>query len=82
MKMDCDEARILLHALIDGELDAGNAREVEAHIAGCPNCATELREFREFRQAMLPASLRHMAPGGLRQRIRSEERRVGKECRL
>ena len=33
--MNCDEANILLHALIDGELDAGHAREVETHIAGC-----------------------------------------------
>jgi len=33
--MTCDEAEILLHALIDGELDAGHAREVEDHIAGC-----------------------------------------------
>ena len=28
--MNCDEAEILLHALIDGELDASHAREVEA----------------------------------------------------
>src|SRR5436189_2345420 len=69
MKMDCDEARVLLHALIDGELDAGNAREVEAHIAACPNCAVQLREFREFRKAMLPAGLRHTAPARLRQSI-------------
>ena len=27
--MTCDEAEILLHALIDGELDAGHARDVE-----------------------------------------------------
>ena len=33
--MTCDEASILMHALIDGELDAGHAREVETHIAGC-----------------------------------------------
>ena len=33
--MNCDEASVLMHALIDGELDAGHAREVEAHIAGC-----------------------------------------------
>ena len=37
--MTCDEAGVLLHALLDGELDAGHAREVEAHIAGCPRCA-------------------------------------------
>ena len=40
--MTCDEARVLLHALLDGELDAGHAREVEAHVAGCPRCAAEL----------------------------------------
>jgi len=27
--MTCDEARVLLHALLDGELDAGHAREVD-----------------------------------------------------
>ena len=37
--MTCDEADVLLHALIDGELDAGHAHEVESHIAGCPRCA-------------------------------------------
>ena len=41
-EMTCDEAEILLHALIDGELDAGHAREVEDHIASCPRCAAEL----------------------------------------
>ena len=39
--MTCDEAKILLHALLDNELDAGHAREVEAHIASCPDCAAE-----------------------------------------
>ena len=41
-EMTCDEAEILLHALLDGELDAGHAREVEDHIAGCPHCAAQL----------------------------------------
>ena len=47
--MTCDEAKVLLHALLDGELDAGHAREVEAHVAGCPRCAAELAQFREMR---------------------------------
>jgi len=34
--MTCEETRILVHALIDGELDAGHSREVEAHLATCP----------------------------------------------
>src|SRR5471032_807457 len=67
--MNCEEAGVLLHALIDGELDAGHAREVEAHIAACPDCAARLREFQEFRNAMAPASLRHAAPASLRSRI-------------
>ena len=50
-EMTCDEAEILLHALIDGELDAGHAREVEAHIAGCPRCAAQLAAYREMRKA-------------------------------
>ena len=67
--MNCDEAGILLHALIDGELDAGHARELEAHIAGCAGCAAQLREFQELRKSMKPASLRYTAPAGLRGRI-------------
>ncbi|MGB8566077.1 MAG: zf-HC2 domain-containing protein, partial [Pseudolabrys sp.] len=31
--MTCDEAEVMLHALIDDELDAGHAREVETHAA-------------------------------------------------
>ena len=37
--MQCDEAGGLINALIDGELDAVHARDVEAHIAQCPRCA-------------------------------------------
>ena len=43
--MNCAECEILLHALIDGELDAGHARDVEAHATGCPACAEKLRPF-------------------------------------
>ena len=37
--MNCDETSILMHALIDGELDAGHARELETHMASCAGCA-------------------------------------------
>jgi anti-sigma factor RsiW len=67
--MNCEEVNVLLHALIDGELDAGHAREVEAHIASCPDCAAQLREFLEFRKKLTPAALRFAAPAGLRSRI-------------
>jgi anti-sigma factor RsiW len=67
--MTCDEAKILLHALIDGELDAGHAREVEEHIAGCPACAAELAAYREMSKTIAAADLRYAAPPLLRKRI-------------
>ena len=67
--MTCDEARILLHALIDGELDAGHAREVEDHIAGCPACAAQLNAYRQMSKAVADADLRYTAPPALRRRI-------------
>jgi anti-sigma factor RsiW len=67
--MNCEEAEVLLHALIDGELDAGHARDVEAHIAGCPRCAAALSDYREMSKAMASADVRYTAPPELRQRI-------------
>src|SRR5260370_10125638 len=67
--MTCEETRILMHALIDGELDAGHAREVEAHVASCPRCAVQLRDYRVMRQALAAPALRHQAPAALRARI-------------
>jgi anti-sigma factor RsiW len=67
--MTCDEAKILLHALIDGELDAGHAREVEDHVAGCAACAEQLAAYREMSKAVAGADLRYAAPLGLRRRI-------------
>src|SRR3954469_2718596 len=67
--MTCDEARILLHALLDNELDAGHAREVEAHIASCPACAAELSAQRDMQRVLAEADLRYTAPASLRARI-------------
>ncbi|MBR0872252.1 anti-sigma factor [Bradyrhizobium tropiciagri] len=67
--MTCEEAEVLLHALIDGELDAGHAREVEAHIEGCAHCAALTTEYREIRQAMAETDLQYKASPALRRRI-------------
>src|SRR5258707_11405497 len=67
--MTCAEAEILIHALLDGELDAGHAHEVEAHVGRCPHCAAELRGCRELRRAMPAAQLRFAAPTRLRRSI-------------
>ena len=67
--MTCDEARILLHALLDNELDACHAREVEAHIASCPDCAAEFAAQREMQRVLADINLRYTAPASLRARI-------------
>ena len=67
--MNCADTEIMLHALIDGELDAGHARDVEAHVATCPACAEELKAFRAMRATMAEANLKETAPAHLRSRI-------------
>lgn len=67
--MTCDEAEILLHALIDGELDAGHTRDVEEHVASCPRCAAALADYREMSKAVAGANLHFTAPPELRRRI-------------
>lgn len=67
--MTCDDAEILLHGLIDGELDAGHARELEQHIAGCPACAANLAVYRQMHEAVAGADLHYTAPASLRRRI-------------
>ena len=67
--MNCAECEILLHPLIDGELDAFHARDVEAHVATCTGCAEKLKAFRAMREAMAGADLKFPAPASLRNRI-------------
>jgi anti-sigma factor RsiW len=67
--MNCAECEVLLHALLDGELDAGHARDVEAHVAQCSACAEKLSAFRAMRGAMAAANLKEPAPASLRSRI-------------
>ena len=68
-QMTCEETHILLHALIDNELDAGHAREVEAHAASCPRCTAHLRDYREMHEGMSAPGMRYQAPERLRARI-------------
>jgi anti-sigma factor RsiW len=67
--MTCDEAEVLLNALIDGELDAGHAREVEQHVATCPRCTATLAAYRQMSDAVSAGDLRYTAPAALRARI-------------
>ncbi|HEY6210533.1 MAG TPA: zf-HC2 domain-containing protein, partial [Gemmatimonadales bacterium] len=58
-----------LDAYLDGELAAPDAREIEAHLARCPECA-QLRAARlELRAAIAERVPALRAPPALRERV-------------
>lgn len=67
--MNCEDASVLVHALADGELDAGHAREVEAHAVSCRSCAAELAAAREMKNLLARTELGFSPPASLRARI-------------
>jgi anti-sigma factor (TIGR02949 family) len=89
MSLACQDKEPLLHAFADGELDAGNALAIEAHVAGCPGCAETLETIRAVKAQLRRAELRYAAPASLRARVeealaaevpnRPQRRRFGAE---
>jgi anti-sigma factor RsiW len=67
--MTCEETHVLLQALVDSELDAGHAREVEGHAASCRHCTAQLRDYRGMHEAMSVPGTRYRAPESLRRQI-------------
>jgi|SRR5580658_2760415 anti-sigma factor RsiW len=65
----CPDKELLLHAMVDGELDAGNALALEAHVATCADCAAELEAIREVKAQLKAAPLAYNAPQSLLDRL-------------
>jgi anti-sigma factor RsiW len=65
----CPDKELLLHALADNELDAGNVLALEAHVASCPGCSAELEAIREVKAQLKAAPLAYAAPPSLRDRL-------------
>lgn len=73
----CPDRLPMLHALLDGELDAANASALETHLKTCPGCAQQLAALQALheRLAELPPAA---APAVLKARI---EAMIGREAR-
>jgi anti-sigma factor RsiW len=67
--MTCDDKKPLVQALADGELDVVHAREIEAHIAQCADCATTFAAIMAMKQRLAAPGLRLQAPAALAQRL-------------
>lgn len=65
----CSDKALLLHGLLDGELDAANAVALEEHLKTCPGCAAELRRLQSLRELIVQPGVRPAAPSTLRPRI-------------
>jgi anti-sigma factor RsiW len=65
----CPDKELLLHALADNELDAGNVLALEAHVSTCAGCAAELAAIREVKAQLRAAPLAYTAPQSLLDRL-------------
>src|ERR1700691_2265686 len=70
--MNCDDARILMHGHLDGELDLAADVEIQRHIEECPRCAREYAALRAMRMRLKDAEFRFSAPAALKEKIRRE----------
>jgi anti-sigma factor RsiW len=65
----CPDKEVLLHGLLDGELDAANAQACEAHLKTCPGCAQAFGELQALSARLSAPGVGYHAPAALRHRI-------------
>ncbi|WP_413710202.1 anti-sigma factor family protein [Rhizobium sp. Rhizsp82] len=68
-KQGCDQWGPVLHAFTDGELDLVRAAELEAHLAGCPDCRAEMERVRGVRQRIGRDGVRFKMPEEVRAQV-------------
>ena len=69
MRVNCTEARALLHAYADGELGLESALEFERHLEQCVDCTRERAALAALSAALGDPALRFSAPDALRRRV-------------
>src|SRR5437773_2213893 len=65
----CADKELLLHGLLDGELDAANTLIFEGHLRECPACAAEFERLQALRSKLRTPGVAFEAPTELRARI-------------
>jgi anti-sigma factor RsiW len=67
--MDCEQAKILIDAYIDNELDIANSLEVERHIRACEKCSVVYRNYLVIQSALKDENMYFAPPAGLKKKI-------------
>ncbi|MBU6417260.1 MAG: anti-sigma factor [Xanthomonadaceae bacterium] len=70
--MNCRDARLLLHAWLDDELDAADSLALTRHLADCADCTQRVRVHVQLRDALRKAELYRPASTKLRERIAAQ----------
>lgn len=74
--MTCGEAQNLVHAYLDGELDAAGTAEVARHVESCATCGAALRRMQALQGTLRDEGLYWAPPEGLTRRVRAAVRRA------
>ncbi len=72
--MNCQQARLLIDAYADGELDPAGVLEMERHFHDCPTCTQAFRTVQNLKKSLKQDALLFSAPVELRQRLKAELR--------
>jgi anti-sigma factor RsiW len=67
--VNCNDAKTLIHAYVDGELGFESALEIERHLELCADCTRERAALAALSAALGDPALRFAAPQELRRRV-------------
>lgn len=70
--MNCPQAKLLIDAYADGELDPAGVLEMERHFRDCTSCAQAFRNLQSLKKSLKQDALRFDAPAVLRGRLKAE----------
>jgi anti-sigma factor RsiW len=63
--MNCNKAKVLMSAAVDGELTASEEQELFGHLAECPQCREEFQEAKNTKIILRERLVRVKAPKNL-----------------
>lgn len=72
--MTCTEAKTLLNAYVDGELDSAGSIAIETHIHRCISCSADFENLRVLASGIRTGSLRFQVTPRLKSRIETSVR--------
>jgi len=67
--MKCEDAKTMLHAWVDQELDPVNSQAFAAHLSQCPSCKADVEDVNKLRAAIKTQATRYKLPPDVYARV-------------